>query len=457
MDVFFESRDAVRGLLKIVIEPDDYAENVDAEMRRTRAQAGIRGFRRGAAPMGVIYNLYSRKAILDEVQHLLSNGLANFLRDNDIKILAEPLARDLTMDRNDMLHAKTFEFYYDLAFAPALAHGLSKDDHLPYFMVDVDKATVDRQIAIFCNIFAETGQDVGEVMAGDLVKGSMTELEDGWPKDGGLFVDDVLLVPAFIKNEEERQPFIGLAKGDMITFNPFKGYEGDAGEIASLLRVDPLKAEAITCDFSFTVTSITRQKNAEIGQELFDKVFGEGVVTDEEAFRAETAAMLSARYDYRSDAKFYIDAYPLMMSKLEDVTLADDLLKGWMLTKERYRTMEEADAGYPGVLEGTKFILLKEAILGEGEEIGESEVEDAARSMVREQFASHGIFNLEDDVLNNYVQNMLSDKDSLKYAVDRVTERKIVAWLKDTITTDIIHVSPEAFEKLLTSPSEGQS
>ncbi|MDN2759544.1 hypothetical protein PAI90_08540, partial [Campylobacter jejuni] len=73
-----------------------------------------------------------------------------------------------------------------------------------------------------------------------------------------------------MKDEEEQAKFADVKKGATIVFNPGKAYEGNETEIASFLHIEKDAVESIAAEFSFTVNEITRYKEADLDQALFD-------------------------------------------------------------------------------------------------------------------------------------------------------------------------------------------
>jgi trigger factor len=315
--------------------------------------------------------------------------------------------------------------------------------------VKLDDDMHRKQIVVYHATFGLYDSDVEEVEEKDMVKGLVTELENGAPKARGLVVEDAVLMPMYIKDEGEKRMLIGAVKGATLIFNPHKAYEGAEAEISSFLKIDKVKVAEMTGDFSFEINEITRYKEAELNQELYDKVFGEGIVTDEESFREKVRISIAEQYDFQSNRKFFLDARPLFLDKAKDMVLADDIIKRWLLSKEEYTTMEQVEENYPQIFEDLKFLIVKESVVKSNIQVKDEEVEDVARKMVKTQFAQYGMYSLSDEALSSYAKNMLKDKDMLRNAIDRVTEDKLVNWLKNAVTIDIKYVSTEEFAKIL--------
>lgn len=284
MNISLTNTDAVNGILKMEIVKADYADQVDKSLRNFRKKANIPGFRQGMVPMEMVKKMYGKHVMAEEVNKVVSENLYKYIRENQLNILGEPLPNETEQKEIDFDTNEDFEFVFDLAFAPEINITLNKKDKLTYYQVVVDDEMLEKQINSYKANYGsyDTAEDVEEK---DLVKGMLAELENGQVKEGGIVVEDAVLMPMYLKDEEERNKFLGAKVNSVVVFNPNKAYEGAAAELASLLKVDKEQVAEITGDFSFEIKESTRHKEAELNQDLFDKVFGEGTVTSEEEFK----------------------------------------------------------------------------------------------------------------------------------------------------------------------------
>ena len=276
----------------------------------------------------------------------------------------------------------------------------------------------------------------------------MVELENGTPKAGGIAVEGAVLMPSYMKDEEEQAKFANVKKEAQIVFNPGKAYDGNETEIASFLHIDKDAVEAIAPEFMFTVKEITRYKEADLDQALFDKVFGEGTVKTEAEFLDKIKESLSSQLAPDSDYKFLLDARALLENKVGDLTFPDAFLKRWLLTTGSEKTAESLDAEYPKILEDLKFHLIKEQLAKDNDlKIEEADVRNVAMQAARVQFAQYGMVGMPDDVLANYANEMLKNKETSRNLVDKAMEEKIAACLKSLITLNEKEISLDEFKK----------
>lgn len=448
MNISLKNNDVVSGIIKLEIVKADYADQVEKSLRGFRQKANVPGFRKGMVPMGMVKKMYGKHVLVEEVNKLVSENLYSYIRENKINILGEPLPNETEQKEINFDTQEDFEFCFDVALAPEINISLDKQDSLPYYQVIVDEEMIEKQLESYRSNFGSY-DPAEEVEEKDLVKGTVAELENGTPKEGGIVVEAAVLMPMYIKDEEEKAKFIGAKNNTVIVFNPNKAYEGAEAEIASLLKVDKAVVAGITGDFSFEITEITRHKGAEMNQELFDKVFGEGSVTSEEDFKAKVRETLAEQFTPQSDYKFLMDSRSVLVQKAGEMQFAENLLKRWLQVANEKNTKEKIDNDYPNIIEDLKYHLIKENIVKDNNlKIEDADVENFAKRVAKAQFAQYGMLSVPEDVLANYAKDMLKNKETMQNILDRAVEEKLAGWLKEQVNLEVKEVSAEDFGKL---------
>ena len=444
------SNDTVSGVVKLEIEKKDYEEKVEKNLRQYRQKANIPGFRKGMVPMGLIKKMYGKYVLAEEVNKLVSEYLYNYLRENEIKILGEPLPNETEQQPIDFDVQEDFVFYFDVALAPVIEIKLNKRDKLHRYTIKVDDEMLNNQIETYRKNYG-TYEQADEIAETDLVKGTATELSDKKIKEGGIVVEDALLMPQYIKGKREQNKFIGATSNKTIIFNPQKAFKGVAAELASFLKIDKDVASEITADFQFEIKKITRYKEAELNRELFDKIFGENVVETEETFREKVKTVLEEQYQPQCEYMFMIDVRKLLVKKAGDVKFADAILKRWLLTANKETTPEKIEEDYPRVVEDLIYQLTKERIIKDHElKVENAELEEVAKKTVKAQFAQYGMLSVPDDLLAKYTDDMLKNEKSLRGIIDHAIDEKLEKWVNERVKVETREVTQEEFAKLLT-------
>ena len=281
-----------------------------------------------------------------------------------------------------------------------------------------------------------------------MVKGELLELANGKVNEKGIKLSDAVLTPAYMKDEAQKAIFVAATKGAVVTFNPAKAFDNDA-ELASLLKVSKDEVKDITSDFQFTIESITRYHEAEINTELFDKVYGEGVVTTEEEFRAKIKENIQENLTDDSDYKFGIDAREVVLEKYDSLTFPDAFLKRWVLATNKNITPETLEEDYPKMIADLKWQLIKDKIAKANDiKIEAEDVNGYAKKMAKAQFSQYGMIGMDDEILENYAKDILKKEETAKGIIERVVENKVFEAIKGAVKLDTKEISIEDFNKM---------
>lgn len=431
MNVSLTNVDSVNAIIQINIDKADYQEKVEQAIKTFRKKANIPGFRPGTVPAGMVKKMHGKSILAEEINNIVGESLYHYIQENKLNVLGEPLPNQEKQQPIDFGTEGDFEFFFDIALAPEIKLSLTKKDKIDYYKLEVEDELVEKQIASFKANYGKYESVKGAAKVTDLLKGNVVELENGAPKEGGIAVESAVLMASYMKDEEEQNKFNKAKVGDIITFNPGKAYDGNETEISSFLQIKKEEIGAIAPEFTFQVAEVTRYQEAALDQDLFDKVVGKDAVKTEAEFKEKVRESLSAQLAPDSDYKFLLDARELLVKKAGDLQFPDAFLKRWLLATGKERTEESIEEEYPKIIEDLKFHLIKEQIVKDNDlKVEENEVKDAARLAARAQFAQYGMMNIPDDMVDNYAEEMMKNKDNVRNLVDRAMENKVIEFLK---------------------------
>ena len=449
MKVSFENQDKVNGLMTIIVEESDYKEKVEKSLKDYRKQANIPGFRKGMAPMGLIKKQYGEYLKLDTINKVVGEELYKYIKDNKINMLGEPLP-SAKQEAQDLEKEPPYTFYFDIAVAPELKVELTSKDKLPYYDIKVDDATVDKQVDIFAS---RTGQYVKaeEYQKNDMLKGDLRELDEkGNTKEGGITLETAVMMPEFIKVEDQRKLFDNAKLGDVIVFNPRKAYPDNDSEIAALLKIKREEVAQHEGDFSYQITEISRFEKAEVNQALFDQIYGEGEVKSLEEFRTKIAEGIKEQTVTDCDYKFLLDVRSYLEGKVGKLTFPDEILKRVMLLNNKERGEEFVEKNYEASIQQLTWHLIKEQLVEANKvKIEDKDVREAAKETARIQFAQYGMIQVPEEYVDNYVTEMFKKKENVDAFVDRAIDLKLIEALKKVVTLETKEVTLDEFNKIV--------
>jgi len=446
MNIVRKDLDQNNAMLTVCIEKADYAEKVEKNLRDYRKKANIPGFRPGMVPMGLLKKMYGKAVIAEEINKLVSDGLYSYIRENDLNILGEPMPNETDQKPFDFDTDESFEFVFDLGLAPEFDVELSKKDKVKLYSIAVSEEMIDNQVKSYTGRYGKYIQEE-VVEEKDMIKGELLEMINGKVNESGLKVQDAALTASYMKDEQKAR-FVGAKKGDVIIFNPTAAFENET-EISSLLKISKDEAKNINSDFQLKIESITRYHESEINQELFDKVYGEGVVTTEAEFRAKIKENIQESLVADTDYKFGVDAKEMLVAKFNNLTFPDAFLKRWVLSNNENLTPETLEADYSKMIADLKWQLIQNKIQKANElKVEPTDVEEYAKKLAKAQFAQYGMIGMDEEIITNYAKDMMKKEDTLKSMIDRVSEEKVFAIIKEAVKLENKEVSIEEFNKM---------
>ena len=443
MNITFENADKVNGLMTITVEENDFKEAVEKTLKDYRKKANVPGFRPGQVPMGMIKRMYGTAVKMDAINRVVGQEMYKYVKDNNIQMLGEPLPHEGN-EAVDIEKPAPYTFQFDLAVAPEINVKLSGHDKIDYLTIDVDDKLIDQQVRMYASR-GGSYQKADDYQDNDMLKGDLREQD----KENGIELSEALVMPTYIKDEDQKKLFEGSKLGDIITFNPRKAYQSDA-ELASLLKVDKADLGFHTGDFTYQITEISRFTPAEVNQELFDQVYGKDAVKDEKEFRERVAEEIKAQLQQNSDWKFLQDLRAHCEKKAGKLTWPDELLKRIMKQNNQDKGDDYVEKNYEGSVKELTWHLIKEQLVSANDiKISDEEVKAAAREAARAQFAQYGMSNVPDEYLDNYAQDMLKKEENVQGFVDRAIDQKLIEVMKNVVKLNEKTVSLDEFNKAM--------
>ena len=447
MNISLQNVDNVSAVLTVQIEKADYQENVEKALKTLRQRVNMPGFRKGMVPMGIIRKQYGSSVLVEEVDKLMQEKVNNYIRENKVNMLGMPLPKE--NDRVDFKTDENFEFSFDIALAPDFNIEFSNNDVIDYYDIDVTDEMVEQQIKMYTQRTAKY-EKVEEYQDGDMLKGLLAELdENGVTKEGGIQVEHAVMMPYYMKNDDQKAIFTAAKVNSVLVFNPSVAFDSNEVELASLLKIRKEDVVNHKGNFSYQIEEITRTIPGELNQELFDQVLGKGKAQNEEEFRAQIKAVIKTQYEADSDYKFLIDVRNNAANKVGKLQFADDLMKRIMLENNKEKGEEFVSEHYDKSIEELSWHLIKEKLVAAyGIKVEQDDILNMAKEATRAQFAQYGMINVPDELLENYSKEMMKKRESVESLVNRAVEAKLSEILKEKVTLNHKAISSADFNKM---------
>ena len=440
MEFALKNQNATSAILSVTIQEADYSALVEKQLKNFRQKANIPGFRPGMVPMGLIKKQYGTAVKAEEINKLLQTKIFEYIRENKIDMLGEPLPIEEQQADINMADDKDFTFEFEIALAPKFDATLDKNDKLPYYRIQPTDEMIEGQVNAFAQRCGEY-KKVDSYENGDMLKGTLTE-----SVENGVVVREAVMMPSYMKNEDQKALFAGVKVDDVVTFNPSVAFDNNEAELSSLLKVDKGEVAAHNGDFTFAVVEITRFVASELNQTVFDAAFGKDVVTNEADFRAKIAEQFENRFEVESDYKLLMDVRTYLMDKLGKFEYNESILRRIMDGNKAGEAVSEED--FQKSLTELTWHLIKEQLAKKYEiKIDDNDVLGVAKDATRDQFAQYGMANVPEDLLENYAKEMLKQEKTREALINRAVDVKLIQAIKGAVTLNEEKVSVEDFNK----------
>lgn len=447
MNITKENIDDLNAVLKIQLEKPDYDENVEKVLKDYRKKANIKGFRPGMVPIGLIRKMYGKAVMIDEINKLVSGNIQNYLTDEKIDILGDPLPIADEHEKIDFDNQDAFTFSFEVGLAPSFELKISKKNKLIRYEIIADDKMKEDYLGNYTRRYGKFEKaDLSEEK--DILKGKIEALdENGNPKPGGMYADDTTLAIDVIKDKKIKKEFIEKAAGDAVDLDLRKALPDDY-EIAGLLKRQKDEVTGIDGNFRFTINEVSRFHPAEINQELFNRIYGEGVVNSEEEFRKKLDEEIANNLKQESDYKLSADLKKLAMDRTE-FQLPEKFLKKWLLKINDKNTAEQIEKDFDSFRQDLKWQIIRNKIARDNEvRVTEEELQKEAEIITRFQFQQYGLFYATGEQITSYAKETLKREEDAKRIADKVIEEKVISLMKDMVKIDDNSVTIEEFNKL---------
>ncbi len=447
MNITQENSDKLNAILNVKVVQADYAERVEKVLKDYRRQAKVDGFRPGMVPMGLIKKMYHTPVLVDEVNKLVSESLFNYLQENKVNILGEPLPHKDEEKKFDFEKDTEFEFKFDLGLAPELNMEVTAKDKVALYKIKVDKKQQDEYKEQLLQRFGEF-KAVEKAGNDELIKCTLVKVDkEGNEVENGIRVENVSMSLDMMKDDDQKVLFSGTAGGDEVVFDVKKAYPNDT-EVASLLRIDKTEVAMLEGSFKCIIDEVNKFEKAVVGQEFYDKVYGEGEVKTEEEFTKRVTEEIALNYERESEYRFMVDAREALIKKAK-IDLPVDFLKRWMVETNEQITEEQVAEDFEKYEDDFRWQLIKEHLLKQQDiKVSEEEALEAAKAMALNQYMQYGMSNVPEEYLESYAKEMMSKPEESRKFYEQKGEEKLISHIKTVVKLDEKEVSSEKFRKL---------
>ncbi len=442
MDITLNKKDNTNASIKIILNEADYQPNVEQKIKEYRKNANIKGFRPGKVPASYIKKLYGKSILVEEINSMLSKSLTDYIKENDLKILGEPIPNQEDAAKIDWDNQKDFEFEYTLGLVDEFDIKLDDKFKVEKYVIEVTDKVMKETMDNLTKQHGDT-ESVEESKAEDTLEGKLSTA------DGE--VQEKVVLPIEDAEKKAQKQFVGVKKGDEIKFDIEKTFKSAEAK-SRLLGQNETDAEAASGEYILTVSDIKRTNPAEINQELFDKVFGKDAVKTREEFDKKVKETIAENYERETENLLNRDLVDSLVEKTK-FELPDEFLKNWLLlSNEGKITQEQIDKEYDLYTKDLRFNLIKNKIAEANQEdikVEHTDVMDYTKKMIAEQFGAYGMADQLGENMDSFAQNYLQGENGENYrkVYEEMLNKRVLDFIKDKITIKEKKVDLDGFKK----------
>ena len=420
--------------LALTVAKEDYSESKKKRLSEYRKKAEIKGFRKGMVPMSLVEKMYGQTALVDAVNDVIAEGLNNFIKENNLRVLGEPLPSEEHI-QNEWNDGNDFNFKFDLALNPEVSFELSSADEIPYYTITVTEAAK---------------KDMKETILkqyGSLEEGKKAKADDFIIVDfeqGDLKVEGTYVALRSIA-EAAKADFVGVKAGDVLDVNVNEAFENETDR-AAMLKVKKEELAALDPVFKMTVKNVKTFVNAPLTEETFEKAFG---VKTEAEFDAKIEDRIRAEYTQEADFRFTKDAKEFLVEKA-NVQVAEKFLKRWIyVINEGKFTMEDIEKEWDLFIADYKWQMVRSFLMNKyNVKVEEADLLASAKGFAAYQFAMYGMNNVPEEQLEAFAKNILSQEEQGRRILDQVENEKTISAVREVVTLKKKKISVDKFREL---------
>lgn len=441
MNITLDKKTATDGLIKIRLTESDYQLKVEEKVKEYSRKAHIKGFRQGKVPGGVIRRMFGKSILVEEVNHLISHSVSDYIREQKLNILGDPLPNQEKAMAIDWDHQKEFEFEFQVGLVEDFKYDLSEKVKVKSYPIEVDEKVVKDTLTDLRKRFGQVSypetSEAGDNLFGDLIEDGSEEKRSVY-----LSIDKVA--------KKERDSFIGLKKEARVEFNIEKLFD-EPSDKAQFLGASEAEAKSVKGKFSMVVNNISRVALAEVNQDFFDRVFGKDAVKNEEEFMNKIKETISENYNRETNHLLEHEIQHHFVDHTK-MNLPDEFLKSWLKQSGKGKVTDEVlEKEFNDYKNSLKWDLIKNRIAQDHQvKVEADEVKTKAKQLIMEQFGGQAFAAQLGDKLDAIADNYLSGEEGKNFMklYNQLRGEKIMELIKKSISISEKPVSLDEFKKI---------
>ena len=419
MNITRKNIDDLNAVITIEIVKSDYADQLEKEMWQYRKTAALPGFRKGSAPVSVIEKKYRKPALLEAINKQVQVSLNKYLQENKMNILGNPIPKaneTIDWDGDD------FTFEFEIGLTPQFDINLDAAKNVVKYKVIANDELLEEQVA---RIQKQYGKQVsqGEVAADTDVTITFKNEEKEIEHTATIALDE-------FKDQKTIDALLGKKVEDVVTLNT-KDLFKDDHKLMEYLGVGHDDVHNLAIDVTATIDEINISEPAELDQDLFDKLFGEGKIATVAELKEKIKEDAERQFAQQADQKFLSDVTEALIAETK-FDLPEAFLKRWIQTAgETPLNAEQAEVEYAKSEKGLRYQLIEGRIVQQNNiQVSFEDLKGYAAAIIRQQMAQFGQTDPTDAEVEGVVARVLGNQEEVRRLSAQVMSEKMLALFK---------------------------
>ena len=438
MDIKRVAINAVNEVIVMTVPQMDYKGQVTKRLNEKMPLATVKGFRKGQVPKDLVEKQYGKEIKQEEVKKVVDLALTRYIQSERLNLLGTPLPKiNEVFNWND----KDLIFEFEIGLAADFEIDLDAKNDIIQYEIIADSTMVNGQIA---RIQKQYGKIISQhiVAEGNDVSGTFLNETEKINNRTTLDLEHFLDI-------EIGKSFIGKKVGDVLTFNT-KNLFADDHKLMDYLNVAHDAVHTLAADVTFTIDEVVAHEPAELNQELFDKLFGEGIINSEDELKAKIKADAEKQLATQAENKLLNDVQDFLVENTK-FDLPKEFLIKWLQTAgEKQLSAEEAEIEFNRSEKGLRFQMIEGKAMSQNNiPLNFEDLKAYTSKMIRQQMAQYGQTNPTDAEVEGIVARILSNQDEVKRMSEQVVAEKLLQLFIEKANPTTKQVTYDEFVKAM--------
>lgn len=452
MNITQNNVDALNATLSVSLTKEDYSSNVEKALKKLSKNVSMKGFRVGKVPASMVKKMYGASVLVEEINKLVNDAINDYIKSNELEILGRPIPTTDDVDF-DINKSEDYEFVFEIGLTPTFdIPALKAETVIKAPKVVIDDELLDTELEKLRDRYGNMTFPEEGIEEKDILQVKFVELDnDEQPKEDGLVTSGPINLEIVTNKTLKGQLVKEKVGGSVIAKNLFNSIDREREQIVKHVLGLEEEPEDLGKAFELTIERISRMERADLNQEFFDKIFGEGKVTSEDEAKERLREDLSNYVTQSESGKLNEKIYNLLLEETE-IDLPDEFLRKWIkVSNEEPISDEDLENEYPSFAKNLRWSLIVNKITKDNDIKAEFEdISAFSKESLRQQLVQYspdgGGFSDED--LESLNASMLQKEDHMKKSFDAVMEEKLFSFIKQQVTVEEEEVKFDDFFKV---------